>query len=152
MRKFKIKSRLSLKFCRCPKLKKILNERRYPMIDDDLLNPNCSEAVYRLDLWTIKNMSGIELEILEDILGFGTVRDAIYHPSKNHFEHTEYFENTELDLFLDYFQIPADRTHWTVNATSHLDRDTYNDLMKDFCIKYKLPYIERYDDRYNDIS
>ena len=49
---------------------------------------------------------------------------------------------------MDYFDIPSQRNHWTVNATSDMKESEYNDAMRLFCDTYGLPYKDCYEKRH----
>jgi hypothetical protein len=111
------------------------------------LNPNCSEAVYRIHHQIVAGLTERQYEILQDILGKDTLEELIKNPNTSEFMYRTYFENVELDFFLDYFDIPSDRNHWTVSATSGMTREAYNKEMEIFCIRYNLPFKDVYDTR-----
>lgn len=111
-------------------------------MDDITLNPNCSEAVYRLNTKAIWNLTQKEAEILIEITG------GVFETRDSESEYRNYFEKTELDLFLDYFQIPSRRNHWTCYATSEMTKKNYTEAMKLFCSKHGLPFKDIYDNRH----
>ena len=109
-----------------------------------ILNPNCSEAVYKIQMETIEELSEKEMEILISLIDI----KEVYNPSKKMVDYRPYFENGELDLFLDYFQIPSNRNHWTCSATSEMERNEYNREMRKFCNRYRLKFKDVYDKRH----
>lgn len=148
------------------------------------LNPNCSEAIYRIKVKDIDKFPKNQLKIFQKIMisqprvlsNLGAInqaynksgklrkdwwRNVFETPEEEHrkgfedakkgvdFMYTPYFEDLELDLFLDYFNIPSQRSHWTTGATSLMDKKDYNKYMKLFIKKYKLKAkqnIKRYED------
>jgi len=123
---------------------------------EKILYSNCSEAVYKISGNLIDSLSneakGVFYQIVESCGSINTLNlcgDAITR-SNDIWSSNPYFENTELDLFLDYFNVQSERTHWTCGATSSLDKETYTKLMKEFCEKYNLIYKDIYERRYKD--
>jgi hypothetical protein len=108
-----------------------------------MLNPNCSEAVYKIKANTLMDLSEKELEILKDLIG-----DELLKPDSKNLDYRPYFENADLDLFLDYFQIPSNRNHWTCSATSSMNREDYNTEMKSFCDRFGLEFRDVYNKRH----
>jgi len=111
-----------------------------------ILNPNCSEAVYRINYSTAKStLSKEEMKLLDNMID----NKEYYRPDGDGgVEYREYFEYTQLDLFLDYFDIPSQRNHWTCNATSEMERKEYDEEMRAFCITHGLPYKDCYHKRH----
>jgi len=110
------------------------------------LNPNCSEAVYQIDMEVVKNLPEQQLQLLIKLLKRNG--ESIYNPDKDMIDYHTYFEYDLLDYLLDYFQIPSKRNHWTVNATSELSKKDYTSNMKRFCKRFKLPFKDVYDKRH----
>ena len=111
-----------------------------------ILNPNCSEAVYRIDYKEAESaLTHDEMEILNSMI---VMEKRKYPDFDGVIEERTYFEYTELDLFLDYFEIPSQRNHWTDSATSEMDKKEYDTEMKLFCNRHRLPYKDMYDKRH----
>jgi hypothetical protein len=120
-----------------------------------MLNPNCSESVYKLSKETLKEFNDKELETFKNIISrlqtgeFSFDVPPIYLEGED-FEFTPYFEKWILDIFLDYFEIEAERNHWTCGATSYLSKEQYDELVKKFCDWYSLEYKDMYERRYKE--
>ena len=116
-----------------------------------ILYPSCSEAAYKINTRDIKNKEQRKIfrkiiKILQEDMD--SPPDIVF-TKKGKWKYNPYFEKDLIDLFLDYFEIPSERTHWT-NGTTYKKETEYNDLMKAFCKKFNLRYRNMYERRYKD--
>ena len=108
-----------------------------------ILNPNCSEAVYKIKSETFKKFTSKQVNIFDNIIESmcNTLKFEIpIYIEGQDFEYRPYFEKIIIDLFLDYFNIQAERTHWTGSGTTYMKKEVYEKEMKAFCEHYDLPY------------
>jgi hypothetical protein len=108
-----------------------------------MLNPNCSEACYKITSEVFKKFTHRQMNIFDDIIEMigatSRIDIPIYVDGKD-FEYTPYFEKMVLDLFLDYFEVESKRMHWTGDSTTYMKQEDYEKAMKVFCEKYGLTY------------
>lgn len=118
-------------------------------MNNKILYPSCSESIYKIKAKDISKFKKKQMQIFEDTLekvGKNEFLKPILIKGED-FLYNPYFEKFPIDLFLDYFNIPSERNHWTGDGTSYMNKKDYTKLMKEFCKFYHLKFKDKFKQR-----